>query len=88
MGWLMRTKSGSWSAAIVLSAVLLVGCSSDNSSSSSGQMTKANPSSSELFDWSYGYLLKGDSEFTRMAPNQLFQAFGQFMLTGHCGIPN
>lgn len=29
----------------------------------------ANPSSSELFDRSYGYLIRGDADFARFAPN-------------------
>jgi hypothetical protein len=28
-----------------------------------------NPESAEMLDWSYGYLVVGDPDFTRMAPN-------------------
>ncbi len=37
--------------------------------SGSGVARVGNPSSSELFDRSYGYLIRGDADFTRFAPN-------------------
>jgi hypothetical protein len=46
---------------------LLTGCGGGDSGSSA--MRAANPASSELFDRSYGYLLRGDADFARYAPN-------------------
>ena len=37
--------------------------------SGSGSSRLGDPSSSELFDRSYGYLLRGDPDFVRFAPN-------------------
>ena len=59
-----------WGLASML-VVALTACSGQQSESSSGEgkLAKANPESSEMLDWSYGYLVTGDPEFTRMAPN-------------------
>lgn len=47
--------------------VVVAACGGDDSAP--GASRKANPTSSELFDRSYGYLLRGDADFTRYAPN-------------------
>jgi hypothetical protein len=55
---------------LILGIVLcfaVVACGGGNSGSGAARV--GNPSSSELFDRSYGYLLRGDPEFTRFAPN-------------------
>ena len=45
----------------------LVACGGGDSGSNTARV--GNPSSSELFDRSYGYLLRGDPDFARYAPN-------------------
>lgn len=53
--------------ALLIALVLITGCQGGGSS---GEATsKADPSSTEMLDWSYGYLIKGDPEFNRLAPN-------------------
>ena len=51
--------------------VVLTACSGQRSESSSGKgrLASADPESTEMLDWSYGYLVTGDPDFTRMAPN-------------------
>jgi hypothetical protein len=60
----------SFSLAALLVAIttvsLLPGC---GGGSSGGGARAGNPNSSELFDRSYGYLIKGDPDFPRYAPN-------------------
>lgn len=46
----------------------LAACGGGGNSGSSAERV-GNPSSSELFDRSYGYLLRGDPDFARFAPN-------------------
>lgn len=53
---------------VVASAVGLAVISCGGGDSGSGGRT-ANPTSSELFDRDYGYLIRGDNDFTRFAPN-------------------
>jgi hypothetical protein len=61
---------------IGLILVLVAGCSqnggSDAADGSAGRTTErieSNPLSSELFERPYGYLISGDTDFTRLAPN-------------------
>lgn len=55
--------------------VVMAGCSqnggsdaADGSGTSVGRMA-SNPESTELFERPYGYLIEGDQDFTRLAPN-------------------
>ena len=59
-----------WGLASVL-VMALSACSGQQSESSSGKgkLAPADPGSTEMLDWSYGYLVVGDPDFTRMAPN-------------------
>jgi hypothetical protein len=59
-----------WGLAWVL-VVALTACSGqrNDSSAGNGRLESANPESTEMLDWSYGYLVAGDPDFTRMAPN-------------------
>ncbi|HLB30765.1 MAG TPA: hypothetical protein VJN91_04490 [Gammaproteobacteria bacterium] len=50
--------------ALALCAGLMAGCSGGNT----GRQV-ANQSSAELFDHNYGYLLRNDPDFVRLAPN-------------------
>ncbi|MCH8992162.1 MAG: hypothetical protein IIA44_10500, partial [Acidobacteria bacterium] len=53
--------------ALAIAVVLISGCQGGGSS---GEATsKADPNSTEMLDWPYGYLIKGDPEFNRLAPN-------------------
>lgn len=52
----------------LLACLLLVSCGG-GSGSGSGSGVTANNASSELFDRSYGYLIRGDADFARFAPN-------------------
>ncbi|MEW5702299.1 MAG: hypothetical protein AB1792_08740 [Candidatus Zixiibacteriota bacterium] len=55
-----------WSAVMAAVCVLaIVGCSGGRHD----RVVPANEQSSELFDRSYGYLVKGDPDFLRLAPN-------------------
>lgn len=58
--YLIRVFSG------IMLGFLLAACGGD---SGSGASRTANPSSSELFDRAYGYLVRGDADFARFAPN-------------------
>ena len=64
----MRTTLGAATRPIIGIALLLllVECGGGNSG---GETPIGNPTSSELFDRSYGYLMRGDPDFTRFAPN-------------------
>ena len=50
--------------ALTLCMGLVAGCSGDD-----GGRRVANQSSTELFDHNYGYLLRNDPDFVRLAPN-------------------
>lgn len=56
---------------LAVTLLLLGGCSKSgsNGSDSGPGRVDANPTSSELFDHEYGYLIEGDPDFTRLAPN-------------------
>lgn len=49
----------------------LAGCGGGGNKTSPVRGRVADASSSELFDRAYGYLLRGDPDFTRFAPNYL-----------------
>jgi len=57
---------------LAIALLLVGGCSkqgSDGSGDSGPGRVDANPTSSELFEHEYGYLVEGDADFTRLAPN-------------------
>ncbi len=75
-----RTKLGTASHAVWLGALiaaaacllLISGCSqSSNESGGASNVgtVEAHPESPELFDHSYGYLVRDDKDFARLAPN-------------------
>jgi len=63
----MRWTSGCLSK--IVSCVVLCGFLASCGGGDSGAARVGNPSSSELFDRSYGYLMRGDPDFARYAPN-------------------
>lgn len=61
-----RATSMIWKGlALAVAAAVAVSCGGGTDSGS----PTANPSSSELLDRSYGYLIRGDADFARFAPN-------------------
>lgn len=64
-----------WTGVLIVAAgcmLLFSGCSQSGNSSGGSQhvaAVDAHPDSPELFDHSYGYLVRGDHEFARLAPN-------------------
>jgi hypothetical protein len=60
-------RQGSWCLAAVPAVLFLVvvGCGGGGSRG----VVPANPQSAELLDRAYGYLIKGDPDFVRLAPN-------------------
>jgi hypothetical protein len=57
--------------AIAIATALVFGCAENGGSSGDRHVgtVKAHPESPELLERSYGYLLRGDRDFIRMAPN-------------------
>ncbi|MEW5875376.1 MAG: hypothetical protein AB1752_09365 [Candidatus Zixiibacteriota bacterium] len=56
-------------AIILVTAGIVGGCSSGSDGGSGASIVPANASSPELLERKYGYLLKEDRDFVRLAPN-------------------
>jgi len=69
------TQRAVWTGIVIAAAscmLLFAGCSQSGSDSSGTQhvgAVEAHPDSPELLDHSYGYLVRDDHEFARLAPN-------------------